>query len=694
MLVFASPVPAVFSGLDALQSRYSVERPSAEEQYFRALAEEHERAAALARKRMEEARRRQQQQRELEAQLLLQQQLAAAIQVRTPQRSPYHTPPRASFGRTLPCAADVILEFDTEDSEACDVYAERMHRRSQIALLERQKRAEQQNFLRALFEEQRRTQAERVAALHRQRAEEAKAEQERQRKAEQEAEDEQARRHLAARAADEEKLRQFFQALVSAMGADPAEAQGADLERKNVSDIKPICSELVTDFTPQALRRNTVPAPSQDKVQDPAPASASAPASAPVSPKVPERSVSPAPSVASDASDASLNSIALLQDKYNSLRSGFQFPTNLAFAPSTSPITPASSPTLLYNPTNAPVHAYEHALTNLLTELDAVESFGDAHVRDVRRTLVRNVEAELEALEEKKRQAWRDQQEAVVESAPAPAPVESAPIPTPVESVPVSVESAPAPAPTTSTPAPADSEDNEVEAVHESLLARLATSKASVIEFQAALTESATATESKSSNADVVESSQPEAVATESSAIAPESSSEPAVEPVPEPEVVEARTLAPEAESEPVTTESKTETEQTTRPAEPESESAANESVTAPVPTIEPESEVAPSSPVESVPESEVVSVASSSESEVIAKDEAPDQPKPEVQLSVLTQSESEPETAPGHSEEQSAFVQVFPEADSDVDTDADLTSELAYTDKKSTSGGEEFELI
>ncbi|KAG8728132.1 hypothetical protein FRC11_011760, partial [Ceratobasidium sp. 423] len=112
MLVFASPVPASFSGLGALQSRRVVEHPSVEEQYFQALAEEHERAAALARERMEAARRRQQQQREVEAQLRLQQHLAAASQVRTPQRSPYQTP-RKLFGRALPPTSDVIFEFDT-----------------------------------------------------------------------------------------------------------------------------------------------------------------------------------------------------------------------------------------------------------------------------------------------------------------------------------------------------------------------------------------------------------------------------------------------------------------------------------------------------------------------------------------------------------------------------------------------------
>ncbi|KAG9112435.1 hypothetical protein FRC07_007921, partial [Ceratobasidium sp. 392] len=200
MLVFASPIPSAFAGFGSLQPR-SVPRPSPEEQYFLTLAEEHERAASFARQRLQQVQVvRKQQHDAMEAQLRLQQQLAASLQVRTPQRSPYQTPARHQFARALP-DSNVILEFDADDRESCDVYAERMHRRTQ----ERQKRSDEQAMLRALFEEQRRAQAKRVAELHKQRVEEAKAQRE--------AEEKQARHHLEARAAEEEKLRQFFQAL-------------------------------------------------------------------------------------------------------------------------------------------------------------------------------------------------------------------------------------------------------------------------------------------------------------------------------------------------------------------------------------------------------------------------------------------------------------------------------------------------
>ncbi|CAE6397928.1 unnamed protein product [Rhizoctonia solani] len=670
MLVFASPVPATFSGLGALKSRHTIQRPSVEEQYFQALAEEHERAAAQARQRLEEARRRQHQQREVEAQLLLQQQLAAVSQVRTPQRSPYQTP-RKLFGGALPPTHDVIFEFDASDNDACDIYAERMHRRSQAAFVERQKRAQQQDFLRSLFEEQRRTQAERIAELHRKRVDEAKAEQERLRKAQEEVEAEQARRHLAARAADEEKLRQFFQALVSAMDATPAESQ-ADLERKN------------------AIRRSSVPSPSNKTVKTPVPIRA--PASAPVSPKVPARVPSPAPSVASDASDASLNSIAQLQGKYESLRSGFTFPSNLAFAPSKGPITPASTPTLLYNPTNAPVHAYENALTNLLTELDAVESFGDDHVRDTRRSLVKSVEAELEALEERKRAAWRDQQSVEVVapaqfdpiSAPAePAPVsvefipvtqpeaKSIPRATEPESVPTSTPT-PTPAPATDSPNPVswlamrlseapDSEDDEVKTVRENLLASLSTSAPS----DEAVAESQTAEAQLEVKSEVAAVQLPEP-SVEPVPVPVDSPAEPTAESLTTPEEAEAHTPTPV--SQPTTTEPKI--EQTMEEESPAVESVA--SVPEPEPTLveqEPETEVAPTSPVESEPE-------------VVSKDE--ETPAPAQVGLTSTQSKSQETTS-------ATFVQIYPDSDSDIDTDADLASEIGEADKKS---GDEFELI
>ncbi|KAF8607916.1 hypothetical protein BDV93DRAFT_519904 [Ceratobasidium sp. AG-I] len=705
MFAFASPIPAAFAGLDALQTR-AAPRQSTEEQYFRTLAEEHERAAAFARQRLQETRLRQQQ-HDLEAKLRLQQQLAASLQARTPMRSPYQS--RATLDRALP---DIIFEFGTEEPEAYGGYAERMHHRGQAAMLERQKRAEEQAILRALFEEQRRTQAEHVAELHRKRAEEAKVERERiiraQRERAQLAEREQARRHLATRAVEEEKLKSFFEALLSAMNTEKEE--GADLERKN------------------AMRRNTVPTPAP--VQTPAPTRA--PASAPNFPTPAPRAASPTPSVASDSSDASLHSIAHLQDKYNSLCSSFTFPSTLAFAPTNN--SPASAPTLLFNPINAPIHAYEHALTGLLTELDAVESFGDDHVRDVRRGLVRRVEAELEGLEERKREMWRRS----VGEVEVPVVVES--VPAPVESVEVPVESAPAPV-VESTPVPAlataidpanplawltarlaqpsESEDSEVKAVREGLSARLASESAAVESKPESVTvEASEPVTVESSEPVAVEPSeslaveQPEPAAVEQSESVTAEQSENLTIDEPEDLALESSelTITPRStESSPsIAAESQPEAEHEhevveTTEAEPiaieveivtETHTSTELASSSPAPVSEPEKLAEPEQ------------LANMTEPEQLADIAEPEQladiTEPEVDShttststapeSVISESESEPEilTVP----EPTKFVQVFPDSDSEVDTDvdADLVSELA--DRKSTSGADEFEML
>ncbi|KAF8596007.1 hypothetical protein BDV93DRAFT_80133 [Ceratobasidium sp. AG-I] len=85
------------------------------------------------------------------------------------------------------------------------------------------------------------------------------------------------------------------------------------------------------------------------------------------------------------------------------LQSDFAFPTQLDFAPSAT----SSSSKLAYTSANAPVHQYEHQLTGLLTQLDAVESYGDEDVRKARKDAVKAIEKELEELDGKKAEAWR-----------------------------------------------------------------------------------------------------------------------------------------------------------------------------------------------------------------------------------------------------------------------------------------------
>ncbi|KAG8742399.1 hypothetical protein FRC12_015374 [Ceratobasidium sp. 428] len=87
--------------------------------------------------------------------------------------------------------------------------------------------------------------------------------------------------------------------------------------------------------------------------------------------------------------------------KFANLKSSFTFPATLDFLPPPEGIsTPA--PKLAYTPNNAPLHQYEHLLTGLLTQLDAVESYGDAKVRKARKDAVKEIEKELEELDGRK----------------------------------------------------------------------------------------------------------------------------------------------------------------------------------------------------------------------------------------------------------------------------------------------------
>ncbi|KAB5592871.1 hypothetical protein CTheo_3660 [Ceratobasidium theobromae] len=89
---------------------------------------------------------------------------------------------------------------------------------------------------------------------------------------------------------------------------------------------------------------------------------------------------------------------------FAALQSGFVLPTYLDFDPTSTP----TSPKLAYTPANASLRGYEHALTGILTQLDAVESFGDVEVRRVRKEAVKTVEKELERLDAIKMGAWNE----------------------------------------------------------------------------------------------------------------------------------------------------------------------------------------------------------------------------------------------------------------------------------------------
>jgi len=68
---------------------------------------------------------------------------------------------------------------------------------------------------------------------------------------------------------------------------------------------------------------------------------------------------------------------------------------------SPTPTRRPRAPRLAYNAQNSVLHAYEHALSELLTKLDAAESFEFKAVRDARKELVDRIERELEELEKR-----------------------------------------------------------------------------------------------------------------------------------------------------------------------------------------------------------------------------------------------------------------------------------------------------
>ncbi|KAK4702257.1 hypothetical protein P7C70_g3964, partial [Phenoliferia sp. Uapishka_3] len=105
-----------------------------------------------------------------------------------------------------------------------------------------------------------------------------------------------------------------------------------------------------------------------------------------------------------------LSQLSTLSSTLSSQKSSFVAPTSLVFQPSppstASSSTSSESPKLAYSPVNAPFLAYEDFLVGLLTKVDAVQSGGDKLVKRARKELVREIEAELRKLDERKEGEW------------------------------------------------------------------------------------------------------------------------------------------------------------------------------------------------------------------------------------------------------------------------------------------------
>jgi hypothetical protein len=83
--------------------------------------------------------------------------------------------------------------------------------------------------------------------------------------------------------------------------------------------------------------------------------------------------------------------LSTIRASFSSLQSSFAFPSSPDFLPLVPDVaTPSapSVPTLAFTPTNAPIHAYDDALSKLLLQLDAVDHI---RVREKRKMLAKEI---------------------------------------------------------------------------------------------------------------------------------------------------------------------------------------------------------------------------------------------------------------------------------------------------------------
>lgn len=102
-----------------------------------------------------------------------------------------------------------------------------------------------------------------------------------------------------------------------------------------------------------------------------------------------------------------LASLSTLTTTFSHLRDSYIPPLLLDVDTASS----AEAPKLLYTANNAPFHQYEDSLIRLLTQVDGVATNGDEKVKKARKTLVREIEAELAALDERKSEEWKTMEE-------------------------------------------------------------------------------------------------------------------------------------------------------------------------------------------------------------------------------------------------------------------------------------------
>jgi hypothetical protein len=114
--------------------------------------------------------------------------------------------------------------------------------------------------------------------------------------------------------------------------------------------------------------------------------------------EVAERDESSPTSPTSRTASSSVSVIQDIRSALTKLSVGFSLPSSLEFSDD-------EPDGLAYTPTNAPIRVYEHALDELLAQLDAVETDGDDEVRVVRRAAVKEVEKAIEDVEKRVKEA-------------------------------------------------------------------------------------------------------------------------------------------------------------------------------------------------------------------------------------------------------------------------------------------------
>ncbi|KAK7029622.1 hypothetical protein VNI00_014320 [Paramarasmius palmivorus] len=106
-----------------------------------------------------------------------------------------------------------------------------------------------------------------------------------------------------------------------------------------------------------------------------------------------------------------MDTVNTIEAAFAALQQDFTFPSQLDFTPPSSrpssPVSDTLSSKLAYTSRNHPLRYYEQSLSGLLAQLDGVESFGSAEVRQRRKEVVEKVEGAIEELEREVEGRWK-----------------------------------------------------------------------------------------------------------------------------------------------------------------------------------------------------------------------------------------------------------------------------------------------